>query len=163
MHENPLDPPPSSNPPIKRYAPPNQRNRNLNRRKSGDRFDRASNLHSSDGDRNSSTISRHAPNVDHGDAGSSSLLKGSLNSGLISLNGCCKSEASQLLRDRWEAAIRCYNDPSIHLSERPAMYMGNPSPAWAAFRLPHEMSNSQMDFLAELQRAMQNPNPYSRT
>ncbi|GAB2215365.1 hypothetical protein Droror1_Dr00019750 [Drosera rotundifolia] len=164
MQENPSDPPPS-NPTIKRYAPPNQRNRNLGRRKSGDRPERASNHHPIDGDRNMPTAFRHAPTVEYGTVGSSNSFQDSLHSGFISLNGCSRSAASQLLRDRWDAAIQSYNDPSVDLSERPVMYMGSPASAWGAFRLPHEMmSGSQMDFLTLLRRAMQTPtNVVSKT
>ncbi|GMH12481.1 hypothetical protein Nepgr_014322 [Nepenthes gracilis] len=151
MLDNPSDhlTPKSPPVPVKRYAPPNQRNRSLNRRKSGDRFERTSNLHGNDGDKNLATAFKGITTLDHGEAGSTSYLNDSLHTGFIALNGCHRSEASQLLHDRWEAAIHCYNDPSIDLSERPVMYSGSPASAWGNFRLPH-----QMDFLAELQRAM---------
>ncbi|KAJ6319372.1 hypothetical protein OIU78_014898 [Salix suchowensis] len=52
MLENPTPaasaPPPDSTT-VKRYAPPNQRSRSMNRRKSGDRFDRGSSLYQIDG------------------------------------------------------------------------------------------------------------------
>ncbi|XP_048436091.1 uncharacterized protein LOC103941171 isoform X3 [Pyrus x bretschneideri] len=82
---------------VKRYAPPNQRNRPLNRRKS---------------------------------AG-------------------------------WAAAMRCFNDPSVDLPERPVMYTGSSS-AWGPFLLPHQLMastvgagspGSPMDFLSELFRS----------
>ncbi|XP_062030647.1 uncharacterized protein LOC133746486 isoform X2 [Rosa rugosa] len=43
---------------VKRYAPPNQRNRPLNRRKSAERFDRTNNLHGNDLEKNQIASSR---------------------------------------------------------------------------------------------------------
>ncbi|KAL5794395.1 hypothetical protein ACOSP7_002989 [Xanthoceras sorbifolium] len=139
---------------VKRYAPPNQRNR-LNRRKSGDRFDRTNNLYGNDGEKNQLTTARNTPVVNHGDTG----LR------LIHLEGFSRSEAAQLLDNRWRAAMHSYNDTSIDLSERPVLYTSGTS-AWGQFRLPHQMmapTNSigplpgtQMDFLAELRRKMHN-------
>lgn len=156
MLENPPDPSPNTLPaPIKRYAPPNQRNRGLNRRKSGDRSERTSNLHSTDGDKNLGTGLQSALSIDHSDTGSSNCVYESYHPRLIALNGCCRSEASQLLDERWKAAIRCYSDPTVDLSERPVMYTGSAASAWGNFRLPHQlMSPPQMDFLVELEHAI---------
>ncbi|XP_074303046.1 uncharacterized protein LOC141637470 [Silene latifolia] len=151
MLENPMD---SS---VKRYAPPNQRNRGLNRRKSTDESERASNLHSSDGETNLGTGFRRAPSIDSSDGGSNKSAYESFHPRLIALNGCCASEASQLLHQRWKAAIHCYDDPTIDLTERQVMYTESASSAWGSFRLPHQlMSAPQMDFLAELQQAIDN-------
>nr|XP_023885727.1 uncharacterized protein LOC111997823 isoform X1 [Quercus suber]POE69275.1 hypothetical protein CFP56_39970 [Quercus suber] len=140
----------TADPAIKRYAPPNQRNRSLNRRKS-DRFDRTNNLYANDVDKNQVAGSKNVPVVDLGDSGSSNLLNENPRTGLIALQGCCSSEASQLLSERWTAAMRSYNNPSIDLAERPVMYSGSGSSAWAQPRIPQ-----QMDFLGELRRAMCN-------
>ncbi|KAJ9176720.1 hypothetical protein P3X46_012002 [Hevea brasiliensis] len=158
---------PDSTTVVKRYAPPNQRNRSLNRRKSGDRFDRSNSLYASDAEKNQQFAPpRNLPIVDHVDVGSSNVLNENSRPGLISLDGCCRSEASQLLNDRWALAMHNYNDDSIDLSERPVMY----SSAWGQFRLPHQFLSpansggpgSQMDFLSELRRAIHdssaNPN-----
>lgn len=124
MLENPTPaataPPPDSTT-VKRYAPPNQRNRSLNRRKSGDRFDRGNSLYQNDGEKNqqpqSHANTRNNIPDHHGDAGSSSLLNdNSSPHTLIPLEGCCRSEASQLLNDRWAAIMHSYNDTSIDLS-----------------------------------------------
>ncbi|XP_021907213.1 uncharacterized protein LOC110821613 [Carica papaya] len=149
---------------VKRYAPPNQRNRALNRRKSGDRFDRPS--YGNDGEKNYPITSRSLPVLDHGDAGSSTFLNENPRTRLIALDGCCRSEGSQLLTERWAAALHLYNNTSIDLSERPVMYSGSNASAWGHIRLPHQMmsssnsvgpsSGSQMDFLSELRRAMRN-------
>ncbi|KAJ4969402.1 hypothetical protein NE237_016103 [Protea cynaroides] len=149
MLENPTD---LSIPPttVKRYAPPNQRNRVHNRRKSGDRFERTSSSHSNDGEKNQ-TSSRNTPTLDHTEAVTSNHLNENSPSRLIALNGCCSSEAAQLLNDRWAAAIYSYNDPTIDLSERPVMYAGSGASAWGHPRLP-----PQVDFLADLQRAIRN-------
>ncbi|XP_020574358.1 uncharacterized protein LOC110020557 isoform X2 [Phalaenopsis equestris] len=51
----------------------------------------------------------------------------------------------------WAAAIHSYNDQSIDLSERPIMYSGASGTSWGHLKLPH-----QMDFAAELRRAINN-------
>ncbi|GMY33701.1 hypothetical protein FCV25MIE_28943 [Fagus crenata] len=164
----PTTTPPTAPPPdtaIKRYAPPNQRTRSLHRRKSSDRFDRTNHLYANDVEKNQVSASRNVPSMDHGDSGSSNLLNENPRSGLIALQGCCSSEAFQLLHDRWAAALHCYQNPSIDISERPVMYSGSAASA-CNFRLPHQMmppvgagpSGSQMDFLAELRRQMRNSN-----
>ncbi|KAJ6723902.1 PHOSPHOPANTOTHENATE--CYSTEINE LIGASE 2 [Salix koriyanagi] len=97
------------------------RSRSMNRRKSGDRFDRGSSLYQIDGEKNqqqqSHANTRNNIPDHHGDAGSSSLLNDNYSSHtLIPLEGCCRSEASQLLNDRWAAIMHSYNDTSIDLS-----------------------------------------------
>ncbi len=163
MLENPTPTAPDSAVVVKRYAPPNQRNRSLNRRKSGERFDR-----NIDGEKSQSSVSRNAPVVDHGEAGVNAFLNESPRPALIGVEGCCRSEASQLLSDRWAAAMNVYNDSSIDLSERPVLYSGSSESAWRNFRCPHQImspannagtsSGTQMDFLGELRRAMRNAN-----
>ncbi|KAJ4730299.1 Iron-stress related protein [Melia azedarach] len=154
-----------ASPVVKRYAPPNQRNRSVNRRKSGDRFDRSNNVYGNGGEKNQFATSRNTPGTDHGDMGSSNPLNVNSQPKLITLEGFSRSEAAQLLKDRGRAAMKRYNDPLIDLSERPVLYSSGAS-AWGQFRLPHQMlppsnstgptSGSQMDFLAELRRKMQN-------
>ncbi|CAN0927275.1 hypothetical protein LINGRAHAP2_LOCUS35805 [Linum grandiflorum] len=166
MLENPTPAPPSD-PSVKRYAPPNQRNRSLNRRKSGDRFDRFGGLYGNDGDKSQThSSSRSIHGIDHGDAGMQNLQNENSRGALISLEGCCHSDASQLLNDRWATVMHTYNDPAIDLSERPVLYSGSVS-AWGQFKLPHQMmaaansvgpSGTQMDFLGELRRAMHGSN-----
>lgn len=146
MLENPTDAPS-----VKRYAPPSQRNRVLNRRKSGDRFERVNYAFGNDGEKGQLS-SKNIPGTDHGDSGSSNLTENS-HPRLIPLDGCCSSEAVQLLNERWAAATHSYNDPSIDLSERPIMYTGASGSAWGHTKLP-----PQMDFLAELRSAIQNAN-----
>ncbi|KAB5527780.1 hypothetical protein DKX38_021627 [Salix brachista] len=142
-----------------------------------DRFDRGSSLYQIDGEKNqqqqSHANTRNNIPDHHGDAGSSSLLNDNYSSHtLIPLEGCCRSEASQLLNDRWAAIMHSYNDTSIdlsgewnHLAKRPVMYPGSSAPAWGQFKLPHQIlspvnsagaPNPQMDFLSELHRAIQN-------
>jgi len=153
---------------VKRYAPPNQRNR-LNRRKSGDRSDRNNTLYANDGDKSQQLApSRNIPVMDHADPGSGSIKNENFRPRLIALEGCSRSEASQLLNDRWAAIMHRYNDTSIDLSERPVMYPGSSASAWGQFRLPHQLmasannsgpsSGPQIDFLSDLHRAMHNTN-----
>ncbi|XP_027356438.1 uncharacterized protein LOC113865860 isoform X2 [Abrus precatorius] len=136
---------------VKRYAPPNQRNRSTNRRKSSDRLDRTNSV-GSDLEKNQAASPRSVHIPDHGDAGSSNLLNENHNSRFVALEGCSCSAAAQLLNDRWTAAIQSYNNPKDS-SEKPVMYSGGTS-VWTQFRLPH-----QQDFLGELRRQMHNANP----
>ncbi|KAI3678619.1 hypothetical protein L6452_37918 [Arctium lappa] len=157
MLENPTD---SSNiATVRRYAPPNQRNRSLGRRKSGgDRLERASS-YGNDGDKNQVAALRNVPILDHAEPPR-----------LIALQGCCSSEAYQLLNNRWAAAMNAYENPSTDFAERPVMYSGSSASTWGQFRLPHQMISStsgvgpsgpQIDFLSELRRALRNSNPSS--
>ncbi|XVF31974.1 hypothetical protein REPUB_Repub17cG0041600 [Reevesia pubescens] len=166
MLENPTPTAPDSAPPIKRYTHPNQRNRSLGRRKSGDWFDWTNNVYGNDSEKNqgggASATSRNNPVV--GDALNDEHPLPSL----IPLQGCSRSDAFRLLSNRWAAAIHRYNGTSIDLSERPVMYSGISDSAWRNFRLPHQMmsptnstgpsSTSQMDFLGELRRQIRNAN-----
>jgi hypothetical protein len=65
-----------------------------------DRFDRANNLYGNDVEKNPGAASRNVPIIDHGDSVSSNLLNENPRSRLIALEGCCTSEAFQLLNDR---------------------------------------------------------------
>ncbi|WJX42529.1 hypothetical protein P8452_29753 [Trifolium repens] len=152
MLEN-FQPPESAATAVKRYAPPNQRNRSTNNRRksSSDRLDRTSSV-GSDVEKNQVSSSRNIQVPDHGDASSSSILNENHYSRLIALDGCSSSAASQLLSDRWTAAIQSYNNPKDS-SEKPVMYSGGAS-VWTQFRLPH-----QLDFLGELRRQMHTGNP----
>ncbi|XP_074366872.1 uncharacterized protein LOC141707555 isoform X1 [Apium graveolens] len=195
---------------VKRYAPPNQRNR-LGRRKSGGggvnfsadnsvenqlkhsvsivlhlwwaisfedlefqpvlsnalrtsrlkppskKLERA-NSYANEGDKAQVAASKKNSSVDRRDASSSIPVNENAPARLISLHGCCESEAFRLLNDRWAATMDAYNNPSIDASERPIMYSGNGASAWGHFRLPH-----QMDFLNELKRAMWKANGSSNT
>ncbi|KAK8711784.1 hypothetical protein V6N13_147049 [Hibiscus sabdariffa] len=167
MLENPTPTAHDAAPAIKRYAPPNQRNRSLGRRKSGDWFDWTNNVYGNDSEKNQGAASRNNNLV--GDAGSSAILNEYHHRpALIPLEGCSRSDASRLLSNRWAAALHRYHDTTIDLSERPVLYSGSSDSAWRNFRLPHQMmsptnttgpsSSSQMDFLAELRRAVQNAN-----
>ncbi|XVE72615.1 hypothetical protein DITRI_Ditri11bG0052200 [Diplodiscus trichospermus] len=124
MLENPTPTASDSAPAIKRYAPPNQRNRSLGRRKSAEK--------------NQAATSRNIPVAD---AGSSSIVLNDhhLRPALIPLEGCSTSDAYRLLSNRWAAALHRYHDPSIDLSERPVMYSGSSDSAWRNFRLPHQV------------------------
>ncbi|KAI4354015.1 hypothetical protein L6164_002916 [Bauhinia variegata] len=161
MLENPppsiLSAPADSPAVVKRYAPPNQRNRSNNRRKSSDRLDRTNSL-GNDLEKNQVFSSRNVPVADRRDASSSNRLNENHYSGIITLEGCSSSAAYRLLNDRWTAVMRSYDDP-IDSSEKPVMYMGGTS-AWGQFRPPHQImastasTSSSMDFLGELRRAM---------
>nr|GMC73982.1 uncharacterized protein LOC109173639 [Ipomoea batatas] len=79
---------------VKRYAPPNQWNRSLGRRKSGvDRHERA-NSYASDGEKNQNNIPRNITNLDHNRRPGGSAIN------VIPLNGCCNSDVFQLLNER---------------------------------------------------------------
>ncbi|XP_019414788.1 PREDICTED: uncharacterized protein LOC109326551 [Lupinus angustifolius] len=163
----PPPPPPSSdsnstNTVIKRYAPPNQRNRSTHRRKSSDRLDRT-NSAGSDLDKNQVASLRNAQLPDQGDAAISNLPNENHYPRFVALEGCSCSAASQLLTDRWTAAMQSYNNPTDS-SEKPVMYSGG-TPVWNQFRLPHQIMSPAaasvsssvplLDFLGELRRQMQ--------
>ncbi|KAG5044598.1 uncharacterized protein LOC114414412 isoform X1 [Glycine soja] len=178
MLENLQAPPPTESAPVvKRYAPPNQRNRSANRRKSSDRLDRTNSI-GNDLEKNQVAYSRSVHIPDHGDAGSSNLLNENHYSRLIALEGCSCSAAAQLLNDRWTAALQSYNNPKDS-SEKPVMYSSGTS-GWTPFRPPQQVislssplsshqimapatsassSVSQQDFLGELRRQMHSANP----
>ncbi|KAH0751126.1 hypothetical protein KY290_030358 [Solanum tuberosum] len=141
---------------VKRYAPPNQRNRSLGRRKSGgDRLERASS-YASDGEKNQMSAAKSVS-----DAGVNRVNEYPPTK-LIPLQGCCTSEAFQLLNDRWAAALNAHNNLSEDSRERPVMYTKR-SP-WGHPMLPHQLmsqtgaesSTGQKDFLSKLQMAMLN-------
>ncbi|EOA12402.1 hypothetical protein CARUB_v10027382mg [Capsella rubella] len=92
----------------KRYTPPNQRNRSSNRRRSRGSFS------SNEGGERSQPVAVGFQR------------ENSVTPKIISIEGCSdsKSEAFQLLSNRWAAAMHLYNDPSVDLSERPVMYYG---------------------------------------
>lgn len=149
---------------VKRYAPPNQRNRSLGRRKSGgDRLERA-NSYSNDGERNSLGANKSGPTVDHLDAGGNNRASESLRVKLIPLHGCGNSDAFQLLNDRWANTMNAYNSLPEESTERPVLYTRKSTSAWGQPILPHLLiqssggasSGSQRDFLSELRQVMQN-------
>ncbi|XP_022771621.1 uncharacterized protein LOC111314479 isoform X1 [Durio zibethinus] len=169
MLENPTPTAPDSASANKRHAPPNQRNRSLGRRKSGDWFDWTNNFYGNDSEKNQVATSRSNP-VDAGN--SAIVLKDDHpRPALIPLEGCSRSDAYQLLSNRWAAALHLYHDTSIDLSERPVLYSGSSDSAWRNFRLPHQMmsptnstgslSGSQMDLLGELRCGIRNANANS--
>ncbi|KAG9149565.1 hypothetical protein Leryth_014320 [Lithospermum erythrorhizon] len=123
----------ANNATVKRYAPPNQRARTISRRKSGG---------------------------DHVDAGGSFRNEMS-RPRLISIQGCCSSEAFQLLNDRWTAIMNVYKNLPEGSPERPVLYPGKRPSPWGHALLPHQMmkqTGKPKDFLNELSQAMRNAN-----
>ncbi|KAH6766118.1 hypothetical protein C2S52_017101 [Perilla frutescens var. hirtella] len=148
---------------VKRYAPPNQRNRSLGRRKSGgDRLERA-NSYVNDVERNPVGATKGGGLADHGEFGYAARAK------LIPLHGCCNSEASQLLNSRWTAALNAHNSLPEDSDERPVLYARKSSAPWGHAILPHLLiqptgggsTGLQRDFLSELRQAVDNASPYS--
>ncbi|XP_073291668.1 uncharacterized protein [Primulina huaijiensis] len=146
---------------VKRYAPPNQRNRLLGRRKSvGDRLEPAS-TYANDGERNHISCTKANSMVDHGYAGVNKRPGEIHCSRLIPLHGCSDSEAFQLLNNRWTAVLSAYNNLGEDSVERPVLYTKKNASAWGrAFlpQLPTVSSGLRRDFLSELQQAMNNAN-----
>lgn len=86
-----------------------------------DRFDRGNSLYQNDGEKNqqpqSHANTRNNIPDHHGDAGSSSLLNdNSSPHTLIPLEGCCRSEASQLLNDRMHTPLLFLSRIKIKIS-----------------------------------------------
>ncbi|KAI3450163.1 hypothetical protein Pfo_006828 [Paulownia fortunei] len=159
MLENPSSDSPAAAASVKRYAPPNQRNRSLGRRKSGgDRLERV-NSYVNDGG-----ATKSGPIADHGDSGYNNRANESLRVKLIPLHGCCNSEASQLLTNRWTAAMNAHNSLPEDSAERPVLYTRKSASAWGQAILPHLLiqptggasTGLQRDFLTELRQAMHN-------
>lgn len=155
---------------VKRYAPPNQRNRSLGRRKSGgDRLERA-NSYMNDGERNPIAATKSGPIADHGEPAFNNRVNENLHARLIPLHGCYTSEASQLLNNRWATAINALNSLPDDSAEKPVVYSRKGVSAWEHSILPHLMiqptggvsAGLQRDFLSELRQAMQSANsgPY---
>ncbi|KAL6522261.1 hypothetical protein OROMI_016412 [Orobanche minor] len=153
---------------VKRYAPPNQRNRSLGRRKSGgDRLERA-NSYADDGDRNPNPLgaNKSGPIADHVDSTYNNRANESGRAKLITLHGCCNSEAAQLLSNRWTAAVNAHKSLPEDSAERPVMYTRKNASAWRQAFLPHELiqptsgapTGLQRDFLSELRKAMHSTN-----
>lgn len=153
-------------PPVKKYAPPNQRNRALGRRKSGgDRLERT-NSYPSEGEKNQTTAPKNSPLLNFGDVGSSNRLNENYLGRLIPLHGCGNSEAFQLLNDRWAAAMNAHNNLPEDSPGRPLLYKRSASP-WGHAMLPHLLMSppansstggSQKDFSNELRNAIRNAN-----
>ncbi|XP_047979647.1 uncharacterized protein LOC125221560 [Salvia hispanica] len=167
MLENPSSDAPAAT--VKRYAPPNQRNRSLGRRKSGgDRLERA-NIYANDVDRNPVGATKGGGLTDHGDLGYNVRANENLRAKLIPLQGCCNSEASQLLNSRWTAAMNAHSSLPEDSSERPVVYARKNAAPWGHSILPHLLiqptggvsTGLQGDFLNELRQAMDNASPFS--
>ncbi|XP_075515047.1 uncharacterized protein LOC142549777 isoform X3 [Primulina tabacum] len=126
---------------VKRYAPPNQRNRLLGRRKS---VGEPASTYANDGEKNHISSTKANSMVDHGDAGVNKLSGEIHCSRLIPLHGCSDSEAFQLLNN-----------------QRPVLYTKKSASAWGQAFLPHlptVSSGLRRDLSSELQQAMNNAN-----
>ncbi|CAN6245070.1 unnamed protein product, partial [Urochloa humidicola] len=134
---------------IKRYTPPVHRNRASNRRKSGDRADKANYSYNNDGEKRDVPSLKNLPPIVHHETFFSSVQNDYNQTRLVPLEGCSTSEASQLLSDRWTAAMNLYNDQTVDSSEKPVMYSGSTGSSWGHLKLPH-----QMNFLEELRHAV---------
>ncbi|XWS47266.1 hypothetical protein CRYUN_Cryun14cG0137600 [Craigia yunnanensis] len=138
MLENPTPTAPDSAPAIKRYAHPNQRNRSLGRRKSGEK--------------NQPAISR---NNSGGDAGSSAILNDDHPlPALIPLEGCSRSEASRLLSNQRPVLYSGSSDSAWR-------NFGLPHQMMSPTNSTGPSSGSQMDFLGELSHAIRSANANS--
>ena len=65
-----------------------------------DRFERMNNRSANDGENNQVPTSRNVTIADHGHALGSNVVNENPQTALIPLQGCCKSEACELLNDR---------------------------------------------------------------
>ncbi|KAJ1686107.1 hypothetical protein LUZ63_017497 [Rhynchospora breviuscula] len=140
---------------VKRYAPPVQRNRSVNRRKAGEK----GNQSGSEPEKRQSSLSRNSSGIpDFGDTGITTFSNANFSQFMpVPLEGCSNSEALQFINERtyfdtcycWLAAMQLCNDPSIDPAEKPVMYSGASSTSWGHMKLPH-----QMDFLGELRAAV---------
>ncbi|WOL02405.1 hypothetical protein Cni_G11124 [Canna indica] len=97
----------------KPFVHPPSRNRSISRRKSGDRYDKAYNLHGTDGERSQVCYPKKFPAVEGGEIASSNDASENSHMNLIPLEGCSSSEIVQFLTDRWEATVCLLDDPSV--------------------------------------------------
>ncbi|KAJ4795471.1 Esterase B1 [Rhynchospora pubera] len=132
---------------VKRYAPPVQRNRSVNRRKGGEK----GNQSGSEPEKRQSSLSRNSSGIpDFGDTGITTFPNANFSQFMpVPLEGCSNSEALQFINEPWLSAVQLCNDPSIDPAEKPVMYNGASSSSWGHMKLPH-----QMDFLGELRAAV---------
>uniref|UniRef100_A0ACD5ZGH7 Uncharacterized protein n=1 Tax=Avena sativa TaxID=4498 RepID=A0ACD5ZGH7_AVESA len=135
---------------IKRYTPPVHRNRANNRRKAGDRAEKANYSYNNDGEKNNVPSLKNLPPIIHHDAFVSNAQNDHSHARLVPLEGCSVNEAAQLHTERWAAAMNLYNDPHVS-SDKPVIYAGSGGSSWgqAQMKLPH-----QMNFLEDLRRAV---------
>lgn len=136
---------------IKRYTPPVHRNRANNRRKSGDRAEKANYSYNNDGEKSHVPSLKNLPPIIHHETFVSNAQNDYSQTRLVPLEGCCASEAAQLLSDRWAAAMNLCNDQSNDSPDKPVMYSGSSGSSWGHghMKLPH-----QMNFLEDLRRAI---------
>ncbi|XP_066331994.1 uncharacterized protein [Miscanthus floridulus] len=139
----------SSSGPLPATGTHHTRNRANSQRKSGDRADRANYSYNNDGEKSHVPSLKNLPPIVHHETFFSNVQNDYNQTGLVPLEGCSASEASQLLSDRWTAAMNMYNDQTIDPSEKPVMYSGSSSSSWGHLKLPH-----QMIFLEELRCAL---------
>ncbi|XP_074556144.1 uncharacterized protein LOC141811959 [Curcuma longa] len=135
---------------VNRFAPPPPRNRSLNRRKSGDRYDKPNYSYGLDGEKSQASYSKNFTAVERGEIPLTNIAKVNTHSKLIPLEGCSSSEAVQFLSERWAAAVHLLDDPATDVHERPVVYSGASGSSWVHAKLPH-----QIDFIGDLQRKIQ--------
>ncbi|KAG2652228.1 hypothetical protein PVAP13_1NG337200 [Panicum virgatum] len=85
---------------IKRYTPPVHRNRANNRRKSGDRADKANYSYNNDGEKSHVPSLKNLPPIVPHETFFGNVQNDYNQTRLVPLEGCSASEASQLLNDR---------------------------------------------------------------
>ncbi|KAI4962666.1 hypothetical protein ZWY2020_028338, partial [Hordeum vulgare] len=119
--------------------------------------------YNNDGEKSHVPSLKNLPPIIHHDAFVSNAQNDYSHARLVPLEGCSASEASQLLSERWAAAMNMYNDPndslvSTHIAisftllhYKPVMYAGSGGSSWGQghMKLPH-----QMNFLEDLRRAV---------
>ncbi|WOL00900.1 hypothetical protein Cni_G09613 [Canna indica] len=138
---------------VKRFVPPPSRNRSINRRRSGDRFDKVNYSHGADDEKSQASYTRNFSAVEHGEIGNNNVANENVHPKLIQLQGCSSSLAVQFLTDRWAAAVHLLEDPSSDVSARPVIYSGASGSSWVHSKLPQPV-----DFLVELQCRMNKAN-----
>ncbi|EMS56171.1 hypothetical protein TRIUR3_23456 [Triticum urartu] len=114
-------------------------NRANNRRKAGDRAEKANYSYNIDGEKSHVPSLKNLPPIIHHDAFVSNAQNDYSHARLVPLEGCSASEASQLLSERWAAAMNMYNDPNDS-PDKPVMYAGSGGSSWGQghMKLPHQ-------------------------
>ncbi|CAL9038782.1 unnamed protein product, partial [Musa banksii] len=101
---------------VKRFVPPPPRNRSINRRRPGDRYDKVNYAHGIDEEKSQEFYPRKVPPVEHGEVGGNRVANDNTHPKLIPLDGCSSSEAITFLTERWAAAVHLLDNSSADVS-----------------------------------------------
>ncbi|URE30961.1 hypothetical protein MUK42_05743 [Musa troglodytarum] len=106
------------------FVPPPPRNRSINRRRPGDRYDKVNYPHGIDEEKSHEFYPRKFSLAEHGEVGGNCVANDNTHPKLIPLDGCSASEAVTFLTERWAAAVHLLDNSSADVSVKPSAYLG---------------------------------------